>query len=188
VEHILDQVRQYATIAHEGQVRKYAPDPFVVHPIRVMNTCRVYSNDVCLLSAALLHDVIEDTPITRNEMHDFLLTIMPPASAHRTVTLVEQLTDVYIKSNYPNWNRRKRKRAEIKRLSAVSADAQTIKYADVIDNCIEISHNDPEFAGRFLSECWDLLQAINKGNTILYQKALKVVKTGIEELRVFQRS
>jgi (p)ppGpp synthase/HD superfamily hydrolase len=134
----LDLVEQFASKAHHGQERKYTPEPFVVHPIRVMHTCKEYTNDVCMLSAALLHDVLEDTEVTRNEMYDFLLTVMHQHQAARTVKLVEELTDVYIKERYPQWNRKKRRKEEIKRLSKVSGDAQTIKYADIIDNCVEI--------------------------------------------------
>lgn len=186
MEKILEQVKLFATNAHAGQMRKYADEPFVTHPIRVMKTCSQYSSDVSILAAALLHDVIEDTELTRNEVFDFLLTVMAHHQAKRTVVLVEQLTDVYIKANYPHWNRRKRKREEIKRLSKISADAQTIKYADIIDNCNEIIHHDQDFADRFLHECRDTLQKINKGNSVLYLRALETVNTGIKELRLLQ--
>jgi guanosine-3',5'-bis(diphosphate) 3'-pyrophosphohydrolase len=187
MENILEQVRLFAINAHAGQVRKYADEPFVTHPIRVMQTCSVYTNDVAVLSAALLHDVIEDTELTRNDLYNFLVTLMEPHHAQRTVKLVEQLTNVYIKANYPQWNRYKRKREEIKRLSKISADAQTIKYADIIDNCNEIIHHDRDFADRFLHECRDTLQKISKGNSILYLRAIETVNTGIKELRLLQK-
>ena len=187
MKEVLEKVKQFAVNAHQGQVRKFAPEPFVVHPIRVMETCAFYSSDLSVLSAALLHDVIEDTELTRNDVLDFLLTVMEPHHANRTVNLVEQLTDVYIKANFPDWNRRKRKREEIKRLAKVSADAQTIKYADVIDNCTAIIENDVDFADRFLNECNDLLKKINKGNSILYIRAVETVKIALRELKTIQK-
>lgn len=187
MEHILEQVRLFATNAHSGQVRKYADEPFVTHPIRVMKTCSSYTNDVTVLSAALLHDVVEDTELTRHDVYDFLLTVMEPHRAQRTVMLVEQLTDVYVKSSYPHWNRKKRKKEEIKRLSKISADAQTIKYADIIDNCNEVIHHDQDFADRFLHECRDTLDKINKGNSVLYLRALETVNVCIRELKLMQR-
>jgi guanosine-3',5'-bis(diphosphate) 3'-pyrophosphohydrolase len=187
MEQILEQVRLFATNAHAGQVRKYADEPFVTHPIRVMRTCSVYTDDITILSAALLHDVIEDTELTRHHLYDFLLTLMNIQQAHRTVVLVEQLTNVYIKADYPYWNRKKRKREEIKRLSRTSADAQTIKYADIIDNCNEVVHHDRDFAERFLYECSDTLKEIKKGNSILYLRAVETVNKGIRELHLLQK-
>lgn len=187
MEKILEQVKQFATLAHEGQLRKFAPEPFVVHPIRVMQTCAHYCSDYTVLSAALLHDVLEDTDVTRHDMYDFLRTVMEPHPAQRTVKLVEQLTDVYIKDNYPHWNRRKRKKEEIKRLSMTTADAQTIKYADVIDNCTAIIEHDVDFADRFLNECRDLLKKINRGNSVLYLRAIETVNVAIRELRTLQQ-
>ncbi|HEX6916084.1 MAG TPA: HD domain-containing protein [Chitinophagaceae bacterium] len=187
MEQMLEQVKIFATNAHHGQVRKFADEPFVSHPIRVMQTCSNYTADLSILSAALLHDVIEDTAITRREIYDFLSGLMPAHLAQRTVHLVEQLTDVYIKSKFPHWNRRKRKKAEIQRLSGISADAQTIKYADIIDNCAAIIHHDQEFADRFLGECRDLLKKINQGNSVLYMRAKEVVHGGISELKLMQQ-
>ena len=187
MEQILEPVRLFAINAHAGQVRKYADEPYVTHPIRVMQTCMSYSSEIPVLSAALLHDVIEDTELTRNEIFDFLSGIMDKHMAHRTVQLVEQLTNVYVKENFPQWNRKKRKKEEVKRLSKISADAQTIKYADIIDNCNEIIHHDMDFAHRYLHECRDTLQAINRGNSVLYIRALETVNTGIRELDILQK-
>ena len=78
---------------------------------------------------------------------------MTKEDASRTTSLVVELTDVYTKAAYPRWNRRKRKRKESERIQKTSSDSQTIKYADIIDNCKEIVEHDPDFAGLFLMEC-----------------------------------
>jgi len=90
---------------------------------------------------------------------------------------------VYVKKNYPQWNRRRRKEKEIERLSKTSADAQTIKYADIIDNATEIANHDTGFAGKFLQECKALLEKMDKGDTELYKKAIEVVEKGLEILK-----
>jgi (p)ppGpp synthase/HD superfamily hydrolase len=78
MEEILQQVRDFADKAHGGQMRKYTPERYIVHPVRVMNICREYTSDVTILAAALLHDVIEDTPVKKEEIREFLLTLLPP--------------------------------------------------------------------------------------------------------------
>jgi (p)ppGpp synthase/HD superfamily hydrolase len=61
-EKILAAITDFADIAHGSQMRKYTPERYIVHPARVMRLCQEYTDDVTVLAAALLHDVLEDTP------------------------------------------------------------------------------------------------------------------------------
>jgi len=182
MEDILDQIKDFADRAHGEQTRKYTPDRYIVHPVRVMNICREYTNDIAMLAAALLHDVLEDTPVTKTEIKNFLLKLMDETRAEKTVKLVEELTDVYIKNDYPDWNRGKRKDKEAERLEAIGPEAQTIKYADIIDNTVEIANQDSDFARIYLNEGMAILNKINKGDQQLYQRAVDTVNNGIRQL------
>ncbi len=55
----------YATEKHQGQYRKNGNRPYICHPLEVVATLRSYryNNDV-LLTAAILHDVIEDCGVS----------------------------------------------------------------------------------------------------------------------------
>jgi (p)ppGpp synthase/HD superfamily hydrolase len=183
MEKILEAIREYADRSHGEQMRKYTPERYIVHPVRVMNTCREYTDDITMLAAALLHDVLEDTPVTTEEMLDFLKTQMSPQQAQRTLDLVIELTDVYVKSAFPKLNRRQRKGKELERLTVSSPDSQTIKYADIMDNCSEIVQYDRDFARVFLSECRATLLKLDKGNPDLYKRALDRVEQGLKELK-----
>lgn len=178
----LTKIINFADKAHDQQMRNYTPERYIVHPIRVMEICKKYTNDITVLAAALLHDVLEDTPVKKEELKSFLCTLMSEADAHKTVILVEELTDVYVKENYPHWNRNKRKEFEAARLEKTSADAQTIKYADIIDNAPEITEKDHDFAKRFIPEYVYLLKKITKGNQQLYTKAKQVVDNCMSQL------
>ncbi|MEI6948186.1 HD domain-containing protein [Paraflavisolibacter sp. H34] len=171
MEETLQKIQAYADQAHGDQTRKYSAERFIHHPIRVMEMCRQYTDDPAVLAAALLHDVLEDTPVTKAELQAFLLTVMDPPTALKTVQLVEELTDVYLKEKYPYWNRRQRKTREAARIAKTSGSSQTVKYADIIDNCSGLLANDPEFAPTFLRECSDLLKRIPSGDRRLYQRA-----------------
>ena len=72
---ILNAITEFADRAHGEQMRKYVPDRYIVHPIRVMKLCREYTNDVATLSAALLHDVLEDTATTGEEIEQFIMLL-----------------------------------------------------------------------------------------------------------------
>ena len=172
---ILDKIIQFADQAHGDQMRKYSPDRYIVHPIRVMRTCSQYTDSLPVLAAAILHDVIEDTPCTKEDLSIFLQNHMSENEKNLTIQLVTELTDVYVKKDFPALNRFKRKKKELDRLKDISPEAQTIKYADIIDNATEISQSDPDFAQRYLQECCDIVTALTTGNPELRAIALEVV-------------
>ncbi len=179
-ENLLEQVKAFAAEAHGEQKRKYCEDPYIVHPIRVMELCREHKGSLPVLAACLLHDVLEDTDTGEEELRTFLHSLLEPTEAQKTLQLVIELTDVYTHEAYPQWNRDKRKAQETERLRRVSPQAQTIKYADIIDNSKEIVPNDPGFAPRYLKECRTLLEALDKGNPALRKEAIQMVHNGLE--------
>jgi len=175
MEELLLKVKEFADMAHGDQMRKYTPERYIVHPERVMLICREYVTDIPVQAAALLHDVLEDTPVTSEEITKFLSGLMPEAQVRKTVELVEELTDVYIKKDFPHLNRRSRKELETTRLSKTSAAAQTIKYADLIDNAFDILKNDPQFGRKYLNEAMSLLKHMKSGNAELRERAIKTL-------------
>lgn len=142
----------FATQAHAGQLRKYTKDPYIVHPIAVAEMVRKKGGTETMIMAALLHDVVEDTPVTSAEIHE---TFGPVVGG-----LVDELTDEYTKENYPEWNRAKRKDAESIRLSHVSEPAKIIKWCDIADNTTTIVEHDPGFSKVFLKEKAVLLERL----------------------------
>ncbi len=178
----LEKIKEFADKAHGEQRRKYTPERYIVHPVRVMELCREYTNEEPILAAALLHDVLEDTSTTAGQIKEFLIPLIGKDNAIRTLDLVVELTDVYIKKDYPIYNRRKRKQMERERMKTISSDSQTIKYADILDNCLEIVIHDPSFAVVFLKECKDLLKVMTNGNNALYQRVLKSIDNNLKLL------
>jgi (p)ppGpp synthase/HD superfamily hydrolase len=180
---VLANIEEFARQAHGDQQRKFVDEPYIMHPIRVMQLCREYTADLPVLSAALLHDVLEDTAVTKEDLSTWLSGVMPMEAARSTLNLVVELTDVYVKKDYPKWNRRKRKQAEAERMSKVSAAAQTIKYADIIDNSLDISNSSSDFKHKFLYECRTLLKVMDKGDPELRLRAQTTVNSFLEEVK-----
>jgi len=56
-----------AKSAHEGQYRR-SGEPYIIHPLAVANILADLHMDHQTLMAALLHDVIEDTPVSKEEL------------------------------------------------------------------------------------------------------------------------
>ena len=183
-EEILALIKDFADRAHGDQVRKYIPRRYMVHPFRVMKRCRKYTDDVTVLAAALLHDVIEDTHVTPDILTAFLKTVTDPHTAGKIVNIVVELTDVYTEANFPFLDRQQRRTMEAARLEHVSKEAQMIKYADIMDNANEIVEFDPDFAMIYLNECMNFLHKMVKGNLQLYHLAIVKVHARLKRCKL----
>lgn len=148
---LLENVLDFATIAHEGQRRKYTDDPYIVHPIAVADLVQRHGGSEAQVAAAMLHDVVEDTHYTLADINANF--------GHEISTLVEWLTDT---SKPEDGNRKIRKGIDRDRLANAPAEAQFVKVADLIDNTRTIVKFDPAFARIYLSEKHDLLTAMTK--------------------------
>ena len=60
----LDDAIKFAGIAHKGMVRKGGNQPYIFHPLEVLNIASLITLDDDILCAAILHDTVEDTPAT----------------------------------------------------------------------------------------------------------------------------
>lgn len=67
---LFDKALCYATEKHSGQVRKGSNTPYIVHPVEVAGIIATMSDDKELLAAALLHDTVEDTDATIEEIRE----------------------------------------------------------------------------------------------------------------------
>jgi len=65
----LEDAYQFSETAHEGQFRKTG-DPYISHPIAVAQILARWHLDAQALTAALLHDVMEDTAVTKGEISE----------------------------------------------------------------------------------------------------------------------
>jgi guanosine-3',5'-bis(diphosphate) 3'-pyrophosphohydrolase len=65
----LDRAVEFAMEAHEGQFRK-SGEPYIVHPILVGTLVAKVSGDETMVIAGILHDVVEDTEKTVEEIRD----------------------------------------------------------------------------------------------------------------------
>ena len=161
---VVNKALIYATNAHKGQTRKYTGEPYIVHPIEVMETVRRVMDDPEVQAAALLHDVVEDTPVSIRDIED----VFGP----RVAALVSDLTDV---SKPEDGNRATRKELDRQHTAKASPDAKTVKLADLISNGKSIIKDDPNFAKVFMKEKAALLEVLTEGDAILFMEASDMV-------------
>lgn len=166
---------EFARKAHGDQQRKYKEEMYIEHPKRVAELVRTVPHTPEMICAAYLHDVVEDTPASIQDIQRKF--------GGKVADLVGELTDEYIKEKYPHLNRRKRKKKEVERQADISKEAKTIKLADVIDNTRDIIKNDPGFAKKYIQEMEALTEALQGGNFKLLMKACYEVQRGKYELK-----
>ena len=69
---LLEEARNFAIMAHQGQVRKSEVDkPYIIHPIGVAKILEEYGFDDHVIAAGFLHDVVEDTEFTLDDIKKF---------------------------------------------------------------------------------------------------------------------
>ena len=66
-KNIITKAINFSEIAHKDQLRK-SGDPFITHPIEVAKILTSIKLDASAIAAGLLHDIIEDTDISINEI------------------------------------------------------------------------------------------------------------------------
>lgn len=161
------RARSFATKAHEGQTRKYTGEPYIVHPIAVANivSATMGEDREDMISAALLHDVVEDTSHT--------IADIDRVFGSEIAELVDALTDV---SRLEDGNRAVRKNLDLIHISQASPDAKTIKLADLIDNSKTIIQYGGGFAPIFMSEKRKLLGVLMEGASPLFAQASLIVE------------
>lgn len=171
-----EEALEFATKAHGEQMRKYSEEPYIEHPKRVAEIVRTVPHSTEMICAAYLHDVVEDTEVEIAEIQEKF--------GKKVADLVQELTDEYIKSSYPELNRRARKDKEVERQAHISKEAKTIKLADVIDNTPDIVQNDPGFGRKYLHEMEKLTRVLVGGDKELFEQARREVAEGKKALNL----
>lgn len=65
---MLEEATVYATIMHQGKVRKFGSRPYILHPMEVAQILSTLTDDMEVIAAGMLHDVVEDTDGTLDEI------------------------------------------------------------------------------------------------------------------------
>ena len=112
---------EFATRAHAGQFRKGTDLPYIIHPLGVAKTLITAGCSEEVVLAGILHDTVEDTPVTIDEIHRVF--------GAEVARLVELATDP---DRSASWEDRKRHTVEL--LETAPEDLILVAAADTLDN------------------------------------------------------
>ena len=130
---LLDRAIVFAVKAHAGTERRGKGFPYIVHPMEAMEIVATMTPDQELLAAAALHDTVEDTAVTIDQIR--------AEFGDRVASLVEAESDVMVEgvSEEASWHARKQ--AAIDRLAKAPHDAKMVALGDKLSNMRAIARD-----------------------------------------------
>ena len=130
---LLDRAIVFAVKAHAGTERRGKGLPYIVHPMEAMEIVATMTPDQELLAAAALHDTVEDTDVTIEQIR--------AEFGDRVADLVKDESDVFVEgvSEQDSWH--DRKRAAIERIAKAPRDAKMVALGDKLSNMRAIARD-----------------------------------------------
>jgi guanosine-3',5'-bis(diphosphate) 3'-pyrophosphohydrolase len=158
---------EFAARAHEGQTRK-SGDPYVTHPLSVAQIISELKLDVASVCAGLLHDCVEDTSATVEQLDQLF--------GKEIAFLVEGVTKL---GKLP-YSTREEQQAENfrKMLLAMARDIRVIlvKLCDRLDNMRSLHHLPPEKQERIAAETMQIYAPL------AHRLGIQWIKVELEDL------
>ena len=149
---LLDRAIIFAVQAHHNTERRGKGFPYIVHPMEAVEIVATITPDQELLAAAALHDTIEDTDVTvediRREFGDRIADLVHAESDQFTEGVSEE----------DSWH--DRKQAAIDRLRNASHDAKIVAMGDKLSNMRAI-WRDYQVKG---DEIWNIFHVKDKAS------------------------
>lgn len=146
----LDKAIVFAVKAHADTERRGKGFPYVVHPLEAMEIVATMTSDQELLAAAALHDTIEDTDVTIDDLRREF--------GDRVASMVEAESDKFVEGVSEEASWRDRKQAAIDRIAAAPYDAKIVAMGDKLSNMRAI-WRDYQQKG---DELWKIFHAKDK--------------------------
>ena len=123
---LLDRAIIFAVKAHAVTERRGKGFPYIVHPMEAMEIVATMTPDQELLAAAALHDTVEDTDVTIEDLRKEFGERVALLVAHESEERVEGV------SQEESWHQRKQ--AAIDRLAQAPHDAKIVALGDKLSN------------------------------------------------------
>lgn len=157
---LLNKSIVFAAKAHEGQLRKGSEIPYILHPLEAAAIVATITADEEVLSAAVLHDVIEDTPATVKEIRELF--------GERVASLVASESENKRDGQSAADTWQVRKEETIKHLKTAPTDVKIITLGDKLSN-IRSMYRDHTLIG---DDIWQRFNQKNKDRHRWYYESI----------------
>jgi len=119
---LFDKAAIFAVKAHHDTERRGKAYPYIIHPMEAASIVATITNDQEMLAAALLHDTVEDTEVTIEQIRDEF--------GDRVAELVNNETS----PSFVELTWRQRKEIQVKQLVAAPYDSKVVALGDKLSN------------------------------------------------------
>ena len=130
---MLEKAIIFATKAHAGVNRKGKTRPYILHPIEAMTIVSTVTEDEEVLAAAVLHDTVEDTNLTKADIE--------AEFGERVAKLVAAESEDKREDQPAESTWKMRKKETIDHLKDLSRDEKLICLGDKLANIREMSRD-----------------------------------------------
>ena len=130
---LLDRAIIFAVKAHAGTERRGKGFPYIVHPMEAVSIVSTMTADQELLAAAALHDTVEDTSVSVEQLREEF--------GERVARLVEEESDTFVEGIPEEESWHSRKQAAIDRLKGASREAKMVALGDKLSNMRAIARD-----------------------------------------------
>jgi myo-inositol-1(or 4)-monophosphatase len=171
---LLDRAIIFAVKAHHNTERRGKGFPYIVHPLEAVEIVSTITADQELMAAAALHDTIEDTDVTVEDIR--------AQFGDRIADLVHAESDQFTEgvSEADSWH--DRKQAAINRLAAASHDAKIVALGDKLSNMRAI-WRDYQIKG---DEIWSIFHVTDKASHEWHYRGLAASLSELSDTFAYQ--
>lgn len=170
---LLDRAIRFATEAHKGMVRKGGRIPYILHPLETAAIVATMTDDIEVISAAVLHDTVEDNKnISLDEIGERF--------GFRIRKLVAAESEEKEEDEIGSWVRRKKATVEYLKQDATEEE-KIIALGDKLSN-IRAMHRDQEIIGDGL---WERFNQKDKDQHGWYYQAVAEALASLSEYSAY---
>ena len=171
---ILDKAIIFAVKAHSGSFRKGTETPYIVHPLEAVAIVATMTNDSAVMAAAALHDVVEDTEFTiediRREFGEHVAELVGAESEDKREDLPAEETWII------------RKQETIEHLKQASLEEKMITLGDKLSN-IRAMYRDYLAVG---DKLWERFNQKDKNEHGWYYRSIAEVLSELKEYPAYR--
>ncbi len=165
----MEEVIEFAKKKHAGQTRKFTNEPYIEHPLRVAEILKNYNVENDLLIVACLHDTIEDTDATYDEIKEQF--------GKKIADFVKELT-----KDQNEIDKIGKTEHLIKKINLMSKNALTVKLADRLDNVNGLPKTDQEFIKKYATQTKKIINNLKQPLDSTQRELFNLIKKKVEEL------
>jgi (p)ppGpp synthase/HD superfamily hydrolase len=165
----LERALRWASIWHQGQVRRGSNAPYIEHLVGVAWMLDRLGYPEHVVIAGLLHDIVEDTPATLDEVR--------AAFGPEVAAIVGYCSEVKLDEGGAHRSWDDRKRDHLAALVLAPAEARAVALADKVHNLTSIVLDLRE--GR---DVWSLFHADRSRVLVYYKEAIRTLGAGDDRL------